>query len=310
MICISIAVLSIYMRRKRPRGKLLAIGGNEHSSLDGENYVQRKNPYFIPDEIFQRFIDELKENSNSRIGIITTTAGEPRRTAESFKEVFHELNCHRIEILDIRTEYEANNEENLRLLEKLDGVIFSGGDQTRIERTLLQTKFNDLLYEKYMNENFIIAGTSSGAMAMADHMICRGSAMEGFIKGEVELGTGLSFIRNVVIDTHFDARGRFHRLVQAACKEKVLGIGIAEDTAALISYEDTVRVIGSGVVTIVETDKISDTNIDDVAEGAPFAVNNLIVHILSRRHVYRMQNVFEDDTPEQNEVLEAKNNDI
>jgi cyanophycinase len=286
------------MRRKRPRGKLLAIGGNEHSSLDGENYVQRRNPNFIPDEIFKRFIDELKEGTNSRIGIITTTAGHPRRTAENFKEVFHELNCHRTEILDIRTEEEANNPANLELLEKLDGVIFSGGDQTRIERTLLETRFNELLYEKYMNENFIIAGTSSGAMAMSDYMISRGSAMEGFIKGEVEIGEGLSLIRNVVIDTHFDARGRFHRLVQAACQEKLLGIGIAEDTAALISYENTIRVIGSGVVTIIETDKISDTNIDDVAEGAPFAVKNLVIHILSRKQVYTMKNIFGDDDSE------------
>jgi cyanophycinase len=274
--------------KTKPKGKLLAIGGNEHSSLDGVNYVQRKNPEFIPDEIFKRFIEECRFGNRSKIGIITTCAGQPHKTAENFRDVFHRLDCHRIEILDIRSEREANDPENLLLLESLDGVFFTGGDQSRIERYILQTDFNTLLYEKYLNDEFIIAGTSSGAMAMADLMISRGSAMEGFLKGEVEITEGLSLIHNVVIDTHFDARGRFMRLVQAACRDKVLGLGIAEDTAVLITEESRLEVVGSGVVTVIETENISDTNFDEVEEGAPFTVNGLSVHILSRNDVYEM----------------------
>jgi cyanophycinase len=279
--------------KTKPKGKLLAIGGNEHSSIDGENYVQRNNPDFLPDEIFKRFIEECRYGNRSRIGIITTCAGEPRRTAENFRDIFNKLNCHRIEILDIRSEREANDPENLRILEKLDGVFFSGGDQARIERYITDTDYNRLLLDKYMNEDFIIAGTSSGAMAMANHMISRGSAMEGFIKGEVEVVDGLSLISNVVIDTHFDARGRFMRLVQAACKDKVIGIGIAEDTAVLIKGEEEIEVIGSGIVTVVETRNISQTNFEEVREGAPFRVHGLIVHILSRGDVYELEGVFE-----------------
>jgi cyanophycinase len=275
---------------RKPKGKLLAIGGNEHSSLDGENYVQRNNPDFIPEEIFKRFIKECSEGTNSRIGIITTSAGEPRKTAENFRDVFHRLDCHRIDILDIRSEKEANDPENLEILKRLNGVFFSGGDQARIERYLLKTEFNNLLNDKYMTEDFIVAGTSSGAMAMADSMISRGSAMEGFIKGEVELTAGLSLISNVVIDTHFDARGRFLRLVQAACKDRMLGLGIAEDTAVLISGEAKLEVIGSGVVTVVETEGIYDTNFEDVSQGAPFSVKGLQVHVLSRNDIYRMNN--------------------
>jgi cyanophycinase len=273
---------------RKPKGKLFAIGGNEHSSLDGENYLQRNNPDFIPDEIFKRFIKESYNGNNSRIGIITTSAGEPRRTAENFRDVFHRLDCHRIDILDIRSEKEANDPENLEILNKLDGVFFSGGDQARIERYLLNTEFNNLLYEKYMLEEFIIAGTSSGAMAIADYMISRGSAMEGFIKGEVEITNGLSLIRNVVIDTHFDARGRFLRLVQAACRERILGLGIAEDTAVLITGEAKLEVVGSGVVTVIETEGIYDTDFDDAKPGAPFSAKGLKVHILSRNDIYRM----------------------
>jgi cyanophycinase len=278
--------------KRKPKGKLLAIGGNEHSSIDGENYVQRNNPDFIPDEIFKRYIEECRYGTRSRIGIITTCAGEPRRTAENFRDVFHRLDCHRIEILDIRSEREANDPENLQILEKLDGVFFSGGDQARIERYIVETEFSAILFKKYFEEDFIIAGTSSGAMAMADQMISRGSAMEGFVKGEVKITDGLSLIRNVVIDTHFDARGRFMRLVQAACNDKVLGLGIAEDTAVLIKGEEKLEVVGSGVVTVIETKNIFDTNFDEVDDGAPFTVSGLVVHILSRNDVYKMKDIF------------------
>jgi cyanophycinase len=277
-----------FMLRRKPKGKLLAIGGNEHSLLDGEDYVQRKNPEFVPEEILKKFTEELKDKCDSRIGIITTCSGEPDRTAESFIEVFHSLGCHRTDILDIRTEEDANKKENLKMLERMDGVIFTGGDQVRIRSSLYKTEFNELLYKKYMEEEFIIAGTSSGAMAMADYMICRGSAEEGFFKGEVEMAEGLSLIRNVVIDSHFDSRGRFGRLVQAATKEKAIGIGISEDTAVLISGEEILHVFGSGVVTIVETNKIKCTNIDEIKEGVPFAVKNLTVHILSREDTYKL----------------------
>ncbi|MDQ3192723.1 MAG: cyanophycinase [Bacteroidota bacterium] len=280
------------MKNIRPKGKLLAIGGNEHTSLEQMDFVQRNNPEFISEEIFKRMVDECREGNRSLIGIITTSSSTPLRTAENFRDVFHKLGCHRTEILDIRSENEANDPKNLRLLEKLDAVFITGGDQLRVGSFLCNTKFNDLLFDKYMNEDFLIAGTSSGAMAMAECMISRGSAMEGFFNGEVELAEGLSFIRNVVIDTHFDSRGRFGRLVQAACKQKVTGVGIGDDTAILISGEEKLQVIGSGIVTIIDTKKIKDANLDDLQEGVPYRVKNLIVHILSREDEYKIKDLF------------------
>ena len=283
------------MNNIKPKGKLLAIGGNEHSSLDGEDFVQRNNPQFIPEEIFKRFVRECRQGTRSLIGIITTSSSEPSETAESFREVFHNLGCHRTEILDIRSEEEANHIDNLNLLKKLDAVFFTGGDQARIEKYLRHTAFNNLLYKKYMEEDFLVAGTSSGAMSMANSMISKGSPEEGFIKGEVEMTEGLSLIRNVVIETHFDSRRRFARLVQAACKEKVVGIGIGDDTAVLITGEEKIEVIGSGVVTIIDTEHITESNIDELENGVPFRVKNLIVHILSRQDVFKLKNLFEQE---------------
>ncbi|HET6244262.1 MAG: cyanophycinase [Bacteroidetes bacterium] len=280
------------MKRSRPKGKLLAIGGNEHSSLEPLDFVQENNPEFISEEILKRMIEECRDGKNSLIGIITTSSSSPMRTAADFRDVFHELGCHRTEILDIRSKDEANKTQNLRLLEKLDAVFITGGDQVRIGDYLCNSEFNRMLVEKYMNEDFLIAGTSSGAMALADYMISRGSAMEGFYMGEVEISRGLSFIKNVIIDTHFDSRGRFGRLTQAACKQKATGVGIGDDTAILITPEQELHVIGSGIVTIIDIKEIIDSNLDSVPDGVPFRVKNLIVHILSRDDVYKIKDLF------------------
>ena len=59
---------------------------------------------------------------------------------------------------------------------------------------------------------------------------------------------GLGLIRNVIIDQHFDERGRIGRLLGAAAHNpRELGIGIDEDTAIVIG-RDRFEVIGSGAV--------------------------------------------------------------
>jgi cyanophycinase len=72
--------------------------------------------------------------------------------------------------------------------------------------------FLKFLTERYLHENFVIAGTSAGAMAMSNTMIYQGSSSGALLKGEVKITTGLGFIRDVIFDSHFDKRGRFGRL--------------------------------------------------------------------------------------------------
>jgi cyanophycinase len=118
-------------------------------------------------------------------------------------------------------------------------------------------------------------------------MIYQGSASEALLKGEVKITTGLGLINDLIIDTHFVHRGRIGRLFQAVVSNPmVLGVGLGEDTGLLITHGDHMQAIGSGLVILVDGRQIRDTNITDVAMGAPISIENLVVHVMSMNDVY------------------------
>jgi cyanophycinase len=53
-------------------------------------------------------------------------------------------------------------------LKAADIVIFTGGDQLRLTSILGGTAFQDILLDKYQNEEFVYAGTSAGAAAASN----------------------------------------------------------------------------------------------------------------------------------------------
>jgi cyanophycinase len=152
----------------------------------------------------------------------------------------------------------------------------------RLTSILGGTALHDLLQEKYIHEPFIYAGTSAGAAAASDSMIYQGSSHEALLKGEVKITSGLGFIDDVVIDTHFVQRGRIGRLFQAVVgNPKVLGIGLGEDTGLLITDGRHMEAIGSGLVILVDGRHIQDTNLTAVELGQPISIKNLVVHVMS-----------------------------
>jgi cyanophycinase len=60
-------------------------------------------------------------------------------------------------------------------------------------------------------------------------------------------------IDGVIIDTHFVRRGRIGRLFQAVVSNpRILGIGLGEDTGLLITNNNEMEAIGSGLVILVD----------------------------------------------------------
>jgi cyanophycinase len=72
----------------------------------------------------------------------------------------------------------AADEAVLTRLKAADIVIFTGGDQLRLTSILGGTAFQDILLDKYQNEEFVYAGTSAGAAAASNNMIYQGSSSE------------------------------------------------------------------------------------------------------------------------------------
>src|SRR5690606_35744698 len=130
---------------------------------------------------------------------------------------------------------EAGKPQFNKQLEKAHAVLFSGGDQFKLVTTLGGTVISDLLKERYLNDkDFIIAGTSAGAMAFPKLMIYEGGKHEAMLKQDLKTTSGLGFLDTCMVDTHSIKRGRFGRLAHAiVMNPEALGIGLGEDTARI-----------------------------------------------------------------------------
>jgi cyanophycinase len=124
-------------------------------------------------------------------------------------------------------------------------------------------------------------------MAMSNTMIYEGNAARAHLKGEVKITTGLGFMNSVIIDSHFEKRGRFGRLAQAvAANPGCIGIGLGEDTGMLITEGNKMEAIGSGLVIIVDGHDIMHSNIADIPDGNPISLENLKVHFCEKGNGY------------------------
>jgi cyanophycinase len=206
---------------------------------------------------------------------------------ENYRNAFGKIGCENVDIMHVRTRQDTLNKEYLQRIKTCDAVMFSGGNQLRLSVTDGGTEFLAIMKRRYMNENFLIAGTSAGAMAMSKTMIYEGNATRAHLKGEVKITTGLGFIDSVIIDSHFEKRGRFGRLAQAvATNPSCIGIGLGEDTGMLITEGDKMEAIGSGLVVIIDGHDILHNNIGDIPDGNPISIENLKVHFCEKGNGY------------------------
>ena len=124
---------------------------------------------------------------------------------------------------------------------------------------------------------------------MGHHMIAGGGSGESPNRALVDMAVGLGILPNVIVDQHFHNRNRMGRLISAiASHPDRLGMGIDEDTCALVEGDGTLRVMGKGTVTIVDPGEVSHTNNADVSSNEPLSVHNLRLHILSYGDRYHL----------------------
>ena len=272
------------------KGKLISIGGAEDKGTEAEpDFIQKNNLNFFELGILKRVVEEIG-GSHSHIEVITTASSIPEEVGENYLKAFGKIGCDNVGIIHIKYRDDADNPEYLERIKNCDGVMFSGGNQLRLTTILGGSELMNIIHNRYENENFIVAGTSAGAMAMSNTMIYHGNSTTAHLKGEVRITTGLAFLQNVIIDSHFEKRGRFGRLSQAVgCNPSCIGIGLGEDTGLIISEGNHFEAIGSGCVIIVDGHKIRHSNIADIPEGSPISLENLIVHVMVDGDVYDLK---------------------
>ncbi len=268
------------------KGTLIPIGGNEDKGKDGlhENYTLD----FIEEGILANVVKE-SGGKNSNIIIIPTASSIQKEVGENYLQAFNKLGCNNVKVLSINSIEEAESNENIKALEESNCVMFSGGNQARISEFIGNTKFHSILKERYENEEYVIAGTSAGAMCMSTEMIAGGIVTESLHRGSVVFGTGLGFIPELVIDTHFIKRGRFVRLTESvAAFSKLLGVGLSEDTGIIIKG-DKFSVIGSGMVIVFDPSGLSHNYHEILDDNLPLSITDIKIHVLSFGDEYNIK---------------------
>lgn len=269
---------------------MVSIGGAEDKGTDLEKgIIERNRLNFFELGILKNIVKLLNHTEAPVVEVITTASSIPDEVAENYVHAFSKLGCAKIGHLRIRNREDASNQEYIQRLKECDCVMFSGGNQLRLSSIFGGTLFLDILKERYDTEKFVIAGTSAGAMAMSNTMIYEGNAAQAHLKGEVKITTGLGLVQNVIIDSHFDKRGRFNRLAQAvAANPGTIGIGLGEDTGVIVTGGVQLQAIGSGSVVIIDGKSIHYNNIADITFGQPISVENIIVNIMSVGDIYNI----------------------
>jgi cyanophycinase len=285
------AVFTKIKLMEHPLGKLFAIGGAEDKGvIVNQGEVVRNNLNFFELGILRRIVEEAG-GPDKRVEVVTTASMIPYEVGENYLNAFGKIGCTNIGIMPIRNRADAMNGEYIERIRNCGAVMFSGGNQLRLTATFGGTEFLKIALERYHDEaNFVVAGTSAGAMAASNTMIYEGNAAKAHLKGEVKITTGLGFMDDVIFDSHFEKRGRFGRLAQAvATNPQCLGIGLGEDTGMLITDGNKMEAIGSGLVIIIDGYNIGHNNIADIREGNPISIENLKVHFCEKGNGYLLK---------------------
>ncbi|KAJ6645247.1 Cyanophycinase [Pseudolycoriella hygida] len=203
--------------------------------------------------------------------------------------------------------------ENIEKIRSADAIFFNGGDQSRHSRAWLEDDGSDTEIMVVLRDRFskgaVIAGTSAGMAVQGEQTFGSGTSYgyyfyNGDLK-QLKVGEeladdrdpndeyrydengayvkGFGFLTDALVDTHFDARGRFGRLIVAMRSVGVVhGFGVDEDTALYI-HNDVANVYGTWGVWII--DKTTET-IPDAQDY--FASDNIRIHYLTEGDSYNV----------------------
>lgn len=256
-------------------GALVIIGGAEDKTGDCA--------------ILRRFV-ALAGGERARVVVIAVASEQQTNLSNVYLEVFKRIGVEDVRALGIAHRERANVPSAVESVERATGVFFTGGSQLRITRLLGGTLLDRVLHRRHAG-GLVLAGTSAGAAMMPGVMIAGGvEPVTSLRAGAVELAPGMEFISGVIIDQHFEERGRLRRLLAAVAQyPHDLGVGIDENTAVVVRGEQ-LEVIGAGAVTIVDACEMTHTNLASAERNALLAVSGVKIHVLPACYRFDLQN--------------------
>ena len=251
------------------RGWIIPIGGAEDKIKDMS--------------ILRRFC-ELSGGEDAKI-LVIPTASQLEDTGPRYVEIFESMGA-RSKYIPIDEREDCFKDGIVDNLKKATGIFITGGNQLRLSTILGGTPVAQLI-RTMNNTGTPVAGTSAGAAIIPEHMIAGGRKGPTPREDGVTMAAGLGLTNKIVVDQHFRQRDRIGRLLTALSYNPFIsGIGIDEDTAAFISPEGVIEVVGSGAVTVVDPSDLTHSSMHDARHRDPIALIGLKLHILTPEAKY------------------------
>ncbi len=228
--------------------------------------------------ILSRFV-ALAGGQDARIAVISSASSLGPLAGEMYRKVFTELGAAHVTPIHATTRTQANDEESARAVQDSTGVFLTGGNKLRLSSTIGGTAIAQAIGERHRHGS-VVAGTSAGASAMSSHMVAFGASGGTPKQRMVQMAAGLGILPGVIVDQHFQQRNRLGRLLATIAQNPaLLGMGIDEDTAAVVSPDMTMEVIGRRSITIVDGSE-SETDAWEVRAHRPIMISNVVLHSL------------------------------
>jgi cyanophycinase len=251
-------------------GALLAIGG-------AEDKLGKR-------DVLGRFV-EYAGGIDGRIAVIPTASALGPDVVDLYSAVFRKLGAGSVIGVRPETRADAEDPEFVAELDDVTGIFMTGGNQLKLSQVITGTAFGQAILDANAF-GVTVGGTSAGASILSSHMVAFGSGGAAPKQRMTQLAAGLGLLDGCVVDQHFDQRNRYGRLLMLVAQSpSLLGIGIDEDTAAIVHHRTVLEVAGRGVVTVMDGSRVR-TNAHAAKRTAPLLVSDAVLHVLPAGSVF------------------------
>ncbi len=253
ILIVTAAVLALAPTAAPPKGHLVIVGGGG-----------------VPDTVAARAIG--LSGGPSAIVAVLPQASELKETGAEAVDFWTKAGASRA--VDVSLTDRAGA---IAAVEQATFIWFPGGDQNRLTEALKGTGIPELIRERYA-AGATVGGTSAGAAVMSPVMITGDADLLSITAGRTKTADGLGLLPGVIVDQHFQKRQRMNRLISAVLDHpRLVGIGIDEKTAIIVSGGKKFEVVGESSVVVIDGRRAA---VAPAADGALAAGTGLKLHVL------------------------------
>jgi cyanophycinase len=231
--------------------------------------------------ILQDFV-AASGGEEARIAVIPTASSLGAEVVEVYDALFTKLGAARVHAARPESREDAHDPELVAMIEDATGIFMTGGNQLKLSGVICGTPFGEAIRAAH-RRGAVVAGTSAGASIQSSHMVAFGVGGATPKQRMTQVAAGLGLLESAVIDQHFDQRNRYGRLLMIVSQSpQLLGIGVDEDTAAIVEHVDgreVLRVTGRGAVTVFDPSRVV-TNAHEAKRSSPLLASGVVLHSL------------------------------